>query len=107
MKRFILVAFLALFAATAAGAAAPVIYTKHAIERLEQRRIEKAWVERVLDNPDWVEPDPKNEKVRRAYGRVEEANRMILRVVYTDVRRGRLIITQFFDDGAERRARSR
>jgi hypothetical protein len=54
-----------------------------------------------------VEPDPKNEKVRRAYGRIEEANRMILRVVYTDVRRGRLIITQFFDDGAERRARPR
>jgi hypothetical protein len=107
MKQLFLIAFLALFAATAVQASSPVIYTKHATERLEQRQIEKVWVERVLENPDWVEPDPRNAKVRRAYGRIDEAGGMILRVVYTDVRDGRLIITQFFDDGAQRRAPAR
>jgi hypothetical protein len=106
VKRFLFLAFIALFAA-AAEAASPVIYTKHAIQRLEQRHIEKAWVERVMNRPDWVEQDPRNAKVTRAYGRIEEAGGMILRVVYTNVRDGRLIITQYFDDGAERRARAR
>lgn len=106
MRRFLLLAFLALFAATAV-AAAPVIYTKHATERLAERRIEKAWIERVANNPDWVETDPKNAKVQRAYGKIDEAGGMILRVVYTDVRDGRLIITEFFDDAATRRAHGR
>jgi len=51
-----------------------------------------------------VEPDPKSATVHRAYGPIDDADGKILRVVYTEVKDAELVITEFFDRAAERRA---
>ena len=105
MKRILGIAFL-IFLATGAAAqtSLPIGFSHHASERLVERHIRRAWVIHVLRMPDWTEPDKQKASVHQAYGRIDDAHGQILRVVYTEVGDRELVITEFFDRAAARRA---
>jgi uncharacterized DUF497 family protein len=65
-------------------------YTRHARDALEERRIDAAWVERVMMAPDSVER-------QLAFGRVPERDGRVLRVVYAREGDHIRIITAFLD----------
>jgi uncharacterized protein DUF4258 len=107
MMRFVIAAFVAFLATGAAAetASTPIRFSHHASERLEERHIQRAWVEHVVHMPDWTEPDPQHKpSVHVAFGRIGEAKDQILHVVYADVDGAELVITEFFDRAAARRA---
>jgi hypothetical protein len=75
----------------------PVTFTRHAKTMLEERNIDRAWVERALSEPDLVEPDPKLENVVRAFRAIPERGGRVLRIVYSVRSDQILVITAFFD----------
>jgi hypothetical protein len=70
---------------------------------MEIRGISEDWVVKVLETPDWTEPDPTRPGNMLAFGRVPEFGNRLLRVVYHDGTEERRIITAFFDRGRARR----
>ena len=107
MIRIVIAAFVAFLASGVAAetAALPIRFSHHASERLEERHIQKVWVEHVVHMPDWTEPDPQHKlSVHLAFGRIAEAQGQILHVVYADVDGAELVITEFFDRAAAKRA---
>jgi hypothetical protein len=70
---------------------------------MEIRGIAEDWIVKVLESPDWTEPDPVRSGNRLAFGRVPEFGNRLLRVVYHDGPDERRIITAFFDRGRARR----
>ena len=75
-------------------------FTNHAASMLQARTIERKWAERVLQAPEWVRVDPGNPDIKQAFGRISEAKGKMLRVVYTETRDERRVITVFFDRDA-------
>jgi uncharacterized DUF497 family protein len=80
----------------------PVTFTRHAETMLAERNIERAWVERVIGKPDFVEPDANLENVVRAFRAIAERGGRILRVVYS-VRGNQIVVITAFFDRAKRR----
>ena len=78
-------------------------YGAHALLNLIDRRLERAWVERTVVQPDATEQDPKHAGRVRAYRIVPERDGRILRVVYVPTADGAHIITMFLDRGRRRR----
>ena len=74
-----------------------VDFSRHAEDMLVERKIERAWVESTVTNPESVEADPKRPEVYRAYRRIPEHGGRSLRVVYTLSGDRVKIITAFFD----------
>jgi hypothetical protein len=66
---------------------------------MEERGIRREWVETVLNQPDWVEPDATQPNVLLAFGRVPDFGNRILRIVYNPDVSGFRVITAFFDRG--------
>ena len=106
MVRVLTLVFVSLLATSAAGETAylHIRFSHHAVERLKERHIARAWVEHVVRAPDWTEPDRRNPSVHLAFGHIGEAHGMILRVVYTEAGETELVITEYFDREASRRA---
>jgi hypothetical protein len=75
--------------------------TAHAQTRLERRRIERAWVEATLAEPDWVEQDPSGPGVERRFKRIALAGGRILRVVCAETDAEIRVITALFDRNAD------
>jgi hypothetical protein len=83
----------------------PILLSKHAQDMIDERKIPLDWIERVLANPVFKEPDTNHLGATRAYAPIAEfANRM-LRVVYYDSGVELRVITLFFDRRATRRRR--
>ena len=74
-----------------------LIFTLHAELMLAERDIERAWVERAVNEPDTVESDPNRSDIYRAFRAVPERNGRVLRVVYAVSGAQMRIITAFFD----------
>jgi Domain of unknown function (DUF4258) len=74
-----------------------VVYTYHALEKFQERRIALEWIDRTLDEPDVTEPDPTQPGAIRAFKAMAERDFRVLRVVYTDEGEDRRVITVFFD----------
>lgn len=70
-----------------------VIFTKHALLKLKQRRIPRAFVERTLRNPAYVFPSRGGRKA--AYRRFR---RLYLKVVFVEARGHTLVITGHWDE---------
>lgn len=75
----------------------PFETTSHARVVLAERRIDLAWVSRVLASPARTEPDRYDPSLRHALGPIDERDRRILRVVYDPDARPIRVITAFFD----------
>jgi hypothetical protein len=74
----------------------------HAVRRLLERNIRRAWVEAAVTTPDWTAPDPDDPAVTRAFRAISEAQGRILRVVHRPDGVDILVLTAFFDRGAQR-----
>jgi hypothetical protein len=64
---------------------------------LAERGIERAWVERAVNEPETVESDPVRDDIYRAFRAIPKRNGRVLRVVYATNGKQIRIITAFFD----------
>jgi len=69
----------------------------HAERVLVEREIAIAWVERVLCDPQRVEPDAVDPMLRHALGRIPERGDRVLRVIYNQAVQLWRIVTAYFD----------
>jgi hypothetical protein len=60
----------------------PYELTAHAAYVIRERGIALDWVKRVLEQPEWIEPDQDDAEVRHALARVQEFGGRVLRVIY-------------------------
>jgi len=71
----------------------------HAAAVIAERRIEIAWIDRVLENPDRTEPGKFNPELTSALGRIAERDGRMLRVVYNGNVDPPRVVTVYFDRG--------
>jgi hypothetical protein len=69
---------------------------------VDERQIERAWVEQTIFNPEILEPDSYRPGVRRAFRRIPERGDRYLRVAYVEVGDAIKVITLFLDRGKRR-----
>lgn len=75
----------------------PFDLTSHARAVLAERRIDLAWVDRVLAAPTRSEPDRFDPSLRHALAPIEERDGRVLRVVYNPEVNPIRVVTAFFD----------
>jgi uncharacterized protein DUF4258 len=83
----------------------PISFSKHAQDMIDEREIPLDWIEHVLANPVFEEPDTNHPGATRAYAPIAEFGNRMLRVVYYDTGVEVRVITLFFDRRATRRSR--
>lgn len=64
-------------------------------DMLDERRIQREWVDRVLDEPEWAEREA--DGTYHAARRIPENGHRWLRVIVNEARDPPLLITAFFD----------
>lgn len=79
-----------------------VVWSRHSDVAMREREIERAWVIRAIEGPDWIEPDSGDPALKRAFAALPERGGRILRVVYRESETQVLVITAFLDRGARR-----
>ena len=73
--------------------------TLHAARRMEQRGLDRAWIEDIVRRPDWT--DPGDPSLTRAFGRVAAMDGRVLRVVFSRPSAYAVrVVTAFFDRDA-------
>ncbi|MGE0502678.1 MAG: DUF4258 domain-containing protein [Rhizobiaceae bacterium] len=80
----------------------PIRYTRHAETVLEERKINRDWVETTLFTPDWDSIDPAAPEITRRYRPVPERDGRILRVVFVETPDEIRILSAYFDRGARK-----
>jgi hypothetical protein len=71
--------------------------TAHAVTVMFEREIPVIWLERVLANPERVEPDKIDPELLHALGRIPERDDRVLRVVYNKNIDPWRVVTTYFD----------
>lgn len=71
--------------------------TQHARDVLEERDIPAEWLERVLNSPQRIEPDPDDAELQHSLGRIPEFGNRVLRVVVNKTVRPVVVVTVYFD----------
>ena len=71
--------------------------TEHARDALEKRKIDLAWVERVIDMPEVTEADPVDPHLEHRLARIPEWGNRVLRVIVNGKSVPPRIVTDFFD----------
>ena len=79
--------------------------TRHVMQGLSERRLERAWVERVATAAEWVEPSRSRAGATLRFGRIDEAGGKVLRVTTIDENEVRVVVTAHFDRAATRAVR--
>jgi len=72
-------------------------FTEHAREALEKRGILPAWVTRVAEAPEAIDPDPADPDLEHRLARISEWGNRVLRVIVNGTTRPPRIVTAFFD----------
>jgi hypothetical protein len=75
------------------------------VEGLSERRLARAWVERVATAAEWAEPSGSRAGATLRFGRIDEAGGKVLRVTTIDENEVRVILTAHFDRKATRPVR--
>lgn len=75
----------------------PYSLTEHAERRISERSINPEWINRVLTNPQKIEPDPEDSELCHASGTIPEYGNRVLRVVYNETVSPWRIVTAHFD----------
>lgn len=83
----------------------PFVYSRHALDEIGQRRLDRAWIERVARSPLWTEPDDKDPEVTRCFGPVSEVGGRVLRVAIIECADAVFIVTAHLDRAATTRLR--
>ena len=73
------------------------LLTAHAVVAMAKRKIEPAWIDRVLSDPERTEPDKADATLTHALGRIIERDDRMLRVIYNASVSPPLIVSVFFD----------
>ncbi|CAI2718672.1 DUF4258 domain-containing protein [Nitrospina watsonii] len=71
--------------------------TQHAKDMLQEREIAVEWLEKVLDKPRAVYPDPVDDALEHRLGVVTEAQGRVLRIVVDARVQPIRVITVYFD----------
>jgi hypothetical protein len=79
--------------------------TRHVMQGLSERRLERAWVERVATAAERVEPSRSRAGVTLRFGRIHEAGGKVLRATTIDENEVRVVVTAHFDRMATRAVR--
>jgi hypothetical protein len=69
---------------------------------MEERGLERHWVDHAVFDPDWQAPDPNDPDVRRHFRTIPERDGRVLRVALVETAGEILILTAFFDRRARR-----
>ena len=80
-----------------------ITYGAHALDMLQERGLDRAWIERAVAKPDFAEPDALHPERIRAYRTVPERDGRVLRVVYVPTEDGARIVTAFLDRNRRRK----
>jgi len=80
----------------------PLVFSRHACERMVERSIDRAWAEQTLRNPEFERQDVGESGDRRAFRRIDEAGGRWLRAVYRLRGDEIFVITVFLDRKAEK-----
>jgi Domain of unknown function (DUF4258) len=76
----------------------------HARLRIEQRKLDLRWLEQVVRDPEWREPEPTDPALERRFGRIAEMGGRVLRVVILPISPTKCrVVTVLFDRGARSR----
>ena len=75
----------------------------HAAVTIAERKIEHAWIEHVLTQPERTENDKTDPELRHALGRIAERDGRVLRVVYNETVIPWRVVTAFFDRSMRKR----
>lgn len=79
-----------------------IVYTRHALDVMEERQVLQEWVARTVEAPETREPDPSDPDLTRAFLAIPERDGRVLRVVYALEPDAVRIVTAFFDRGRRR-----
>lgn len=73
------------------------VLTKHAQEAVAEREIPLEWIERTLDAPELIKPDPNDTTVERRFRRIPEFGGRVLRVAVNTTVEPNRVVSVFFD----------
>ena len=71
--------------------------SQHALDVLEEREIPHVWLERIINSPQRIEPDPDDVALEHRLGRITEHENRVLRIVVNKTVRPIRIVTLYFD----------
>jgi hypothetical protein len=77
-------------------------YTRHVEVAIEERELNRDWIERTVRSPDWVAPDTTTLGAVRHFKAIPEYGNRILRVACLESPSEIRILTAFFDRKAKR-----
>ena len=69
---------------------------------MQQHGIALAWVEMTIQQPMHIEPCPRDPALVRAWRRIAQHGNRVLRVVYRPAGADAVVVSVFFDRGAQR-----
>ena len=72
-------------------------FTRHALDVMDERRIERAWVEWTVERPVRRLADPHDEEVERFYRNIPERGDHVLRVAVNTTATPWRVVSVFFD----------
>lgn len=72
-------------------------YTRHALQAIEERRIQLNWVEETITKPELRTNDPEDEELERFYKRIPEYGDRVLRAVVNTRESPWRVVSAFFD----------
>jgi len=73
------------------------ILSKHAKERLKERKLKEEWIKRALNNPQKVGVDPHDPSVHIVWKEITEMDNRVLKVCYNPNKQPIVIVTLHFD----------
>ncbi len=80
----------------------PLVWQKHALDVLRERKLEAGWIEKAVREPERREVDPIDPGVERRYLTIPERDGRVLRVACVENDREIRIVTAFLDRKARR-----
>ena len=84
------------------GADKPIRFTRHAIDAMEERRLERQWIEAAVRDPQWQESDRRDPSVMRRFRTISQRGGRVLRVAYVETETEIRVVSAFLDRRARR-----
>lgn len=80
----------------------PIRFTRHAEDAIVERDLDRGWIERAIEKPEWVQDDPRRMGVERRFRRIPEFDDRVLRVACIETEDEIRVLTVFFDRDARK-----
>ena len=83
----------------------PLRLTRHVLDMIVERGLQRAWIERVAADAEWTEPSRSRHGIILRFGRIAAAGGKALRVTTRDEGGLRVVLTAHFDRKATQTVR--